>query len=112
MDEETKGSLASSEEGERLSAASSSYGAAAHAPHREHVVGPDPTANDDEDEPSSEPPAAGAHESGPHEARAPTIKKKKVPGNNVRKVRLERMMSKAELARRANLSVLTVDRVE
>jgi DNA-binding XRE family transcriptional regulator len=32
--------------------------------------------------------------------------------NNVRKIRLERMMSKAELARRANLSVLTVDRIE
>jgi DNA-binding XRE family transcriptional regulator len=32
--------------------------------------------------------------------------------NNVRKIRLERMMSKAELARRANLSVLTIDRVE
>lgn len=32
--------------------------------------------------------------------------------NNVRALRIERMMSKAELARRANLSVLTVDRVE
>jgi DNA-binding XRE family transcriptional regulator len=32
--------------------------------------------------------------------------------NNVRKVRIERMLSKAELARRANLSVLTIDRVE
>ena len=32
--------------------------------------------------------------------------------NNVRKLRIERMMSKAELARRANLSVLTIDRVE
>lgn len=32
--------------------------------------------------------------------------------NNVRKLRTERMMSKAELARRANLSVLTIDRVE
>lgn len=36
-------------------------------------------------------------------------KKKK---NNVRKLRMERMMSKAELARRASLSVLTIDRVE
>ena len=36
---------------------------------------------------------------------------KKKP-NNVRKMRIERMMSKAELARRANLSVLTIDRVE
>jgi len=32
--------------------------------------------------------------------------------NNVRKLRIERMMSKAELARRAGLSVLTIDRVE
>lgn len=34
------------------------------------------------------------------------------PKNNVRRIRIERMMSKAELARRANLSVLTIDRVE
>ena len=32
--------------------------------------------------------------------------------NKVRKLRIERMMSKAELARRAGLSVLTIDRVE
>jgi len=32
--------------------------------------------------------------------------------NNVRKLRMERMMSKAELARRASVSTLTVDRVE
>lgn len=32
--------------------------------------------------------------------------------NNVRKLRTERMMSKAELARRAGLSTLTIDRVE
>jgi DNA-binding XRE family transcriptional regulator len=32
--------------------------------------------------------------------------------NNVRRLRIDRMMSKAELARRANLSVLTIDRVE
>lgn len=32
--------------------------------------------------------------------------------NNVHKLRMERMMSKAELARRAGLSVLTIDRVE
>ncbi len=38
----------------------------------------------------------------------PTPKK----SNNVRRIRIERMMSKAELARRANLSVLTIDRVE
>jgi predicted transcriptional regulator len=32
--------------------------------------------------------------------------------NNVRKIRIEMMLSKAELARRANVSVLTIDRVE
>ena len=32
--------------------------------------------------------------------------------NNVRRLRIEHMLSKAELARRANLSVLTIDRVE
>lgn len=32
--------------------------------------------------------------------------------NNVRKLRTEQMMSKAELARRAGLSTLTIDRVE
>ena len=37
---------------------------------------------------------------------------KKAQPNNVRKLRTERMMSKAELARRAGLSTLTIDRVE
>src|SRR5262245_56075824 len=46
---------------------------------------------------------AGAHRP------KPSAKKVK---NNVRKLRMERMMSKAELARRAGLSTLTVDRVE
>lgn len=32
--------------------------------------------------------------------------------NNVRKIRLAKMMSKAELARRAGVSTLTIDRVE
>ena len=40
---------------------------------------------------------------------AHTTKKVK---NNVRKLRMERMMSKAELARRAGVSTLTIDRVE
>ena len=42
-------------------------------------------------------------------ASGATIKRAK---NNVRKCRMERMMSKAELARRAGISTLTVDRVE
>ncbi len=46
---------------------------------------------------------------GPADAGDPKTPKK---ANNVRKIRIERMMSKAELARRANLSVLTIDRVE
>ena len=43
--------------------------------------------------------------------KRPKAKTGKQP-NNVRKLRIERMMSKAELARRAGLSVLTIDRVE
>ena len=43
---------------------------------------------------------------------ARTKKPHKLKPNNVRKLRIDRMMSKAELARRANLSVLTIDRVE
>ena len=42
---------------------------------------------------------------------APRVKGAKVR-NNVRKMRTERMMSKAELARRAGVSTLTIDRVE
>jgi DNA-binding XRE family transcriptional regulator len=41
-----------------------------------------------------------------------TKRKRKRSVNNVRKFRIERMMSKAELARRAGISPLTVDRVE
>ena len=39
-------------------------------------------------------------------------KKPSVKSNRLREMRIEKMMSKAELARRANLSVLTIDRVE
>jgi DNA-binding XRE family transcriptional regulator len=38
--------------------------------------------------------------------------KSKPRKNNLRRLRLERMMSKAELARRAGVSTLTIDRVE
>ncbi len=37
---------------------------------------------------------------------------KKIINNNVRKFREEVLMSKAELARKAGLSALTIDRVE
>ncbi len=44
--------------------------------------------------------------------RKSTVKAKPRQRNNVRRMRMERMMSKAELARRAGLSTLTIDRVE
>ena len=65
-----------------------------------------PTKNDAKSEENAKEAKAGAStKSSAHEA------KRKVK-NNVRKLRMERMMSKAELARRAGLSTLTVDRVE
>lgn len=45
-------------------------------------------------------------------AAAPAGKPDRRKKNNVRKIRLERMMSKAELARRAAVSTLTIDRIE
>jgi len=45
------------------------------------------------------------------DVKAPKGKKSSVT-NRLRETRIEKMMSKAELARRANLSVLTIDRVE
>lgn len=53
-------------------------------------------------------PPASAVVSAKKATAASAVKQK----NNVRKIRIERMMSKAELARRANLSVLTIDRIE
>ena len=44
--------------------------------------------------------------------KAASSKKSSVRKNRLRETRIEKMMSKAELARRANLSVLTIDRVE
>lgn len=40
------------------------------------------------------------------------VKEKRVIPNNVQKFREELLMSKAELARKAGLSALTIDRVE
>ena len=50
----------------------------------------------------------------PAPVQATRAKPKKASGkkNRLRETRIEKMMSKAELARRANLSVLTIDRVE
>lgn len=52
-----------------------------------------------------------ARDKGPHGAQGKN-KKNSVRKNRLRETRIEKMMSKAELARRANLSVLTIDRVE
>jgi len=48
---------------------------------------------------------------GEQEVQAGKARTKRVK-NNVRKIRMEKMMSKAELARRAGMSTLTIDRVE
>ncbi len=48
----------------------------------------------------------------PGEARTKVQKGQPRKPNRVRQSRIESMLSKAELARRANLSVLTVDRIE
>jgi DNA-binding XRE family transcriptional regulator len=45
-------------------------------------------------------------------SRVAKPKKSAAKTNRLRETRIEKMMSKAELARRANLSVLTIDRVE
>ncbi|HKP63143.1 MAG TPA: helix-turn-helix transcriptional regulator [Polyangiales bacterium] len=51
--------------------------------------------------------SARARESKPKGSKKSSVRK-----NRLRETRIEKMMSKAELARRANLSVLTIDRVE
>ena len=71
----------------------------------------DPEANEAMHKPEAA--SASASETGGNEgASKPRASKSGNKPNNVRKIRIERMMSKAELARRANLSVLTIDRVE
>lgn len=72
----------------------------------------DPEANEAMQKPNTM--GASASDASEHEgARKPDASTKSGNRpNNVRKIRIERMMSKAELARRANLSVLTIDRVE
>lgn len=58
---------------------------------------------------SEEPKTVGKPEK---EKGKPEKEKVKVEPNNVRKVREGLLLSKAELARRAKISVLTIDRVE
>jgi len=58
-------------------------------------------------------PAVGKTETSSNStARSKSSDGQKKKKNNLKKLRLEAMMSKAELARRANLSVLTIDRIE
>lgn len=61
---------------------------------------------------TSDTPASELNEEVDDKSAKPGSTKTPKISNNVRKIRIERMMSKAELARRANLSVLTIDRVE
>jgi len=72
----------------------------------------DPEANEAMHKPNTM--GASASDANDHEgpSKPNADKKSGNKPNNVRKIRIERMMSKAELARRANLSVLTIDRVE
>jgi DNA-binding XRE family transcriptional regulator len=55
---------------------------------------------------------SGTEKSGKEKDKSDKKSSVKAKPNNVRKLRMERMMSKAELARRAGLSTLTIDRVE
>jgi len=84
--------------------ASRTHGRSARAPSGE--AGHAPEGGEGAVPEESEPP----EEMGPEAAKPGNATPKK--SNNVRRIRIERMMSKAELARRANLSVLTIDRVE
>lgn len=65
--------------------------------------------------PAAAPQAAAPAASPPRPASKPKAKSsasEPAEKNRVRETRIERMMSKAELARRAGISVLTIDRVE
>ena len=72
----------------------------------------DPEAHDAMPKPETVGDAASPAGDDGRAAKPKASKKSGNKPNNVRKIRIERMMSKAELARRANLSVLTIDRVE
>lgn len=104
MEHEEKPPLEPLERGDRARAASpmAARGADRSGPERPDrpVVASDAEAPKATTAPPSKPPA-------PAKASKPGRRP-----NNVRRLRIERMYSKAELARRANLSVLTIDRVE
>jgi DNA-binding XRE family transcriptional regulator len=100
-----------------------SVDAGAAEPHRAEAHAPTASGGDHGHAATTaerEPRAAAAHErdeQAGHEEPGRDGKERKAPKekrtrNNVRKIRMERMMSKAELARRAAVSTLTIDRVE
>ncbi len=66
----------------------------------------------DADASSTESPSASAPSPEPAKKKRRTRPKAGTHPNNVRKLRQSAMMSKAELARRAGVSPLTIDRVE
>lgn len=70
---------------------------------------PVPSSANDSSEPSEQPAASKPKRSG---KKASGRSRGGIEPNNVRKLRQEAMMSKAELARRAGVSPLTIDRVE
>ena len=74
----------------------------------EPAAAPEPAAASSEPAAASSQPAAASVEPPAKAAKA----KPAVQPNNVRKLRQAAMMSKAELARRAGVSPLTIDRVE
>jgi DNA-binding XRE family transcriptional regulator len=67
-------------------------------------------------EPESSAPVARSAADGTKTRREPAERRERpeqgTVANNTRRLRMERMMSKAELARRAGVSTLTIDRVE
>jgi len=86
-------------------------GAAAKAEALTDVVRPARYGADSDTASSSVANVANVH-NGEVRAKANVNKKSLAKKNRLRETRIEKMMSKAELARRANLSVLTIDRVE
>ena len=77
---------------------------------RDKTVGTTPaTSEGSADEPTPPRPARATADSVSEKSKD---KKSSARKNRLRETRIQKMMSKAELARRANLSVLTIDRVE
>ena len=63
---------------------------------------------------SATPTAAASHneEASANREKGGGGTRRRIVANRVRKIRTEKMLSKAELARRAGMSTLTIDRVE